>query len=112
MHPLWRAHHVAEHAIHAVTNFDFSLVRLNVNVARAIPNCLGEDQIDHLDDGRFAGHLLKVGKIGTIVDLRSRAALITGQAFENLLQEELFNLFFNKIGVGEDCPHRPVNQDT
>ena len=55
-----RRRHFIQRAVHAVTNLEFVLERLEVDVAGAVLHCLIKDQIYKLDDGRCVGKVLQV----------------------------------------------------
>ena len=53
-------HHLAQRAVHAKAHAGVALVRLNVNVARAIARGLREQRVEHADDGRVVRRLQQV----------------------------------------------------
>ena len=56
-----RRRHFVQGAIHAVTNFEFALEGLEMNVARAVLNRLEHDQIDEPNDRRGVGFGFNIG---------------------------------------------------
>ena len=55
---------VEEHAIHAEADAEFLLERLDVDVAGALLDGVGDHGVDQADDRRFAGHVAQVFEIG------------------------------------------------
>ena len=55
---------VEEHAVHAEADAEFLLERLDVNVAGALLDGVGDHGVDQADDRRFAGHVAQVFEVG------------------------------------------------
>ena len=55
---------VEEHAIHAEAHAEFLLERLDVNIAGALLDGLGDHGVDQADDGSLARHVAQVFEIG------------------------------------------------
>ena len=55
---------VEEHAIHAEADAEFLLERLDVNVAGALLDGLGDHGVHQADDGRLARHVAQVFEVG------------------------------------------------
>ena len=55
---------IEEHAIHAEAHAEFLLEGLDVNVAGALLDGLGDHGVDQADDGRLARHVAQVFEIG------------------------------------------------
>ena len=53
--------HFVQRAVHAVTDFELILERLEMNVAGAVLHRLVKDEVDELDDRRFIGQVLQIG---------------------------------------------------
>ncbi len=54
---------VVEHAVDPVADLQRVGIGLDVDVARAVLDGLGEDQVDELDDGRVARFVQQVGRL-------------------------------------------------
>src|SRR5437588_2424979 len=100
LHALGRAHDITQHAIDSVANFYFALVRLDVDITCSIAHGLGEDEVDHLHDGGFARHLLKIGKVGAVINLGDRP-FIRWDVGEDFGEEALFDEIADLSGIGE-----------
>ena len=55
---------IEEHAVHAEAHAEFLLERLDVNIAGALLDGLGDHGVDQADDGRLARHIAQVFEIG------------------------------------------------
>ncbi len=51
-----------QHAVHAVADAEFPFERLNVNVAGALLDRLGDHGVHQADDRRFAGHVAQAAR--------------------------------------------------
>ncbi len=67
-----RAHHLVEHAVDAEPDAQVGLVRLDVDVARAVADGLVHEQVDELDDRRVLDDLRQPREIGLLVGLVGR----------------------------------------
>jgi hypothetical protein len=106
MHPFWRVERAPKHSIHAATDFYFALIRFDMNVTGAIPNCLRKYQVDHLNNGGFPSHLLEIGKVSRVINLcRSVAIRVSWEIGENLLKEDFFNQLSDTLRVTKDGPY-------
>ena len=114
VHPLGRTHDVAQHPVHPVADLDLALVRLHMDVAGPVSDGLGEDQVDHLDDGSLARHLLQVGQIGRLVYVGGQPAflVLTRQTGQNPFEEDLLDLLPDQAGGGEHGARRHMQQHT
>jgi hypothetical protein len=81
-----------------------------MNVAGAVPNGLGEDQVDHLDDRRLTRHLGEVREVGGVVDLCCRPRLLARNSGEDFFEEVLFDAFLDEIRVSHHGPDRTVGE--
>jgi len=96
-----RVHHRLQNAIDAEPHAQLLLVRLDVNVAGAALDRIGQDQVHQLDDRRFLGRPLQRGQVrllhfgGQLQILRLRA----GQVLHHLA--ELFDALGLPIKLGD-----------
>ena len=62
-----RRHLLDEHAVDAVAHAELLLVRLDVDVARALLDGVEEDHVDEADDGRVLARLLELEEVDVVV---------------------------------------------
>ena len=55
-----RLHHFAQRAVDAKAHAGMALIRLDMNVGRAVARCLRQQGVQHADDGRVAGRFQQV----------------------------------------------------
>ncbi len=64
-----RLHHLVEHAVDAVADAEFLLVRLDVDVRRVALDGVGEDQVHELDDRRVLGLARQLADVDVVLVL-------------------------------------------
>ena len=79
-----RRRHFVKRAIHAITNFEFALEWLEMNVARAILDRLEHDQIDEPNDRRGVRLGFDVGRAFVVAAQRHQLARVA-ELFQDIL---------------------------
>jgi hypothetical protein len=92
-----RSHDVLHNSVNTETDAVFFLVRLDVNVAGAALDRVGEDQIDELDDGSFVGGFFQ----GRQVHFRFFGGQLHLGFFAGQVLHDLFQLFSGFYGAVE-----------
>ena len=110
VHAFGRVHHVVQHAVDTVADLDVALVGFEVDVARAVADRLGEQQVHHLDDRGLAGHFLEVREVGGVVDLGHRP-FVGGQGGQDVFEEPLLDALADQRGVRKDRAHGQAEKD-